>query len=309
MVTGQPPSRDIRLVVADVDGTLLTPGKELTERARLAVRRLHAAGVALTVASARPPRGIRPLVEPLRLTAPLAAFNGGMLVSPDLSVLEEHVLPPEVTVGVIASIEACGLDVWVYRGADWLVRRSDGPRVDWEVRAVRFEPTVVAGFSSALDRVVKVVAVSDDPGAVARCEPRVCGRFEGGVSAARSEPYQLDVTHPRANKGAAVRRLSELLKVSLEETATIGDAPADVPMFVRSGLSIAMGNAGPLVRQAARSVTTSNAEEGFAKAVEEYVLRRVPDRPVARLAGWHSPAGSPASRPVHHQGEVHGHVL
>jgi Cof subfamily protein (haloacid dehalogenase superfamily) len=309
MDTDQPPSCDIRLLVADVDGTLLTPEKELTERARLAVRRLQAAGVAFTVASARPPRGLSTLVEPLRLTAPLAAFNGGMLVSPDLSVLEEHALPAEVAAGVIALIEACGLDVWVYRGGDWLVRRRDGPRVDWEVRAVRFEPTAVAGFASALDRVVKVVAVSDDPGAVARCEPRVRGRFGAAVSAARSEPYFLDVTHRRANKGAAVRRLSELLKVPPGETATIGDAPADVPMFGRSGLSIAMGNAGPVVRQAARQVTTSNAEEGFAKAVEDYIFRRLLDRPAPRLPRRRSPGGSTASRPVHLQGEAHGRVV
>src|SRR6185312_3442588 len=88
----------------------------------------------------------------------------------------------------------------------------------------------------------------------------------------RSQPYYLDVTHPNANKGAVVRRLSALLKVPTEQIATIGDMPNDVLMFALSGLSIAVGNASLEVQRAARRVSTSNEDEGFANAVERYVL-------------------------------------
>jgi Cof subfamily protein (haloacid dehalogenase superfamily) len=262
----------IRLLVADIDGTLLTPDRKLTECSRQAVLRLHTAGVGFTLASARPPLGMRMWVESLRITNPFVAFNGGMLVNPDFSVLEEHAFRPEVAPSVVAFVEAFGLDAWVYRGTDWLVRQRHGPWVDFEARAVQFEPTAVAGLESALDRVVKVMAVSADPGAVARCEAGMRSRFDGEISVARSWTHFLDVTHPAANKGAAVRRLSDLLKVPTEEIATIGDMPTDTHMFAESGLSIAMGNASPEVRQAARQVTDSNEEEGFANAVACYVL-------------------------------------
>jgi hydroxymethylpyrimidine pyrophosphatase-like HAD family hydrolase len=92
------------------------------------------------------------------------------------------------------------------------------------------------------------------------------------VSAARSQPYYVDVTHPNANKGAVVSYLSAMYGLAPEEIATIGDMPNDVDMFAQSGLSIAMGNASDEVRRAARCVTGTNEDEGFANAVERFIL-------------------------------------
>ncbi len=262
----------IRLLLADVDGTLLTPEKVLTERARNAVRKLRAAGIAFAVTSGRPPRGMEMLIGPLDLTTPIAAFNGGMLVRPDLSLIEERVLPASVVGPVVETIERHRLDVWIYRGADWFVRRAHGAHVDREQWTVRFPPTVVSGFDELHDRVVKIVGVGEDQTLVAGCEADLREQFGDHVSAARSQPYYLDVTHPNANKGAVLNCLSRLLKIPPAETATIGDMPNDILMFALSGLSIAMGNASPDVQRAARRVTTSNEREGFATAVERYVL-------------------------------------
>lgn len=262
----------IRLVIADVDGTLVTPEKELTERARRAVLALRAAGVAFAITSGRPPRGMSMLVGPLGLTTPIAAFNGGMLVHPDLSPIEEQNLPTSIVGQIVEAIRRHDLDVWVYRGADWFVRTLTAPHVDREQRTVRFAPTAVSSFDDLHEGIVKIVGVGDDLQAVARCEADVRRQFGDHVSAARSQPYYLDVTHPNANKGAVVRRLSVLLDVPAELIATVGDMPNDVLMFALSGLSIAMGNASPEVQRAARRVTGSNTEDGFAEAVERFVL-------------------------------------
>jgi Cof subfamily protein (haloacid dehalogenase superfamily) len=263
---------NIRLVIADVDGTLVTPDKELTERARRAVLALRAAGVAFAITSGRPPRGMSMLVGPLGLTTPIAAFNGGMLVHPDLSPIEEQNLPTSIVGQIVEVIDRHKLDVWVYRGADWIVRTLTAPHIDREQRTVHFAPTVVSSFDDMHEGIVKIVGISDDPQAVARCETDVRQQFGDHVSATRSQPYYLDVTHPNANKGAVVRRISELLNVPTELIATIGDMPNDVLMFALSGLSIAMGNASPEVQRAARRVTSSNTDDGFAEAVEKYIL-------------------------------------
>jgi hypothetical protein len=92
------------------------------------------------------------------------------------------------------------------------------------------------------------------------------------ISAARSQPYYLDVTHPRANKGEVVLSISRLLNIPAAEIATLGDMPNDVLMFKKSGVSIAMGNASPEVQASASYVTTSNEEEGFANAIDKFVL-------------------------------------
>ena len=262
----------IKMLVADVDGTLVDPDKRLTERAVAAVARLHKAGVLFAVTSGRPPRGMGMLVEPLQLTTPISAFNGGLIVEPDMSVIEQRVVPESLVGPVIDLIESSSLDTWLYRGAEWFVRDRSAAHVDREASTVQFEPTVVADFGSVSDSVAKLVGVSDDHDAVNRATELARERFGDEVSAAQSQPYYLDVTHPDANKGSVVAFLSDHLGVPASAIATIGDMPNDVLMFARSGFSIAMGNASPEVQRAARRVTTSNDHEGFAHAVEHFVL-------------------------------------
>lgn len=261
-----------RLVIADVDGTLVTRDKILTPRAIAAVERLQEADIAFTITSGRPPLGMKMLIEPLGLKEPIAAFNGGVFVHPDLSVMAQSFLTRDIATRVIGTIEGHGLDCWVYTDRDWLVRKAEAPHVAREQWTVRFPPQVVPDFAGHLDRVAKIVGVSDDLYAVARCETDVQRDCGNTVSAARSQPYYLDVTHPDANKGYVVTFLSRELSIPPEQIATIGDMPNDVLMFKNSGVSIAMGNASPEVQKQARFVTTSSDDEGFAKAMESFVL-------------------------------------
>jgi Cof subfamily protein (haloacid dehalogenase superfamily) len=263
----------VRLVVADVDGTLVTPDKILTPRASVIVRAILDAGIAFTITSGRPPLGMKTLIEELQLQDPITAFNGGLVVRPDLSVIREHLVPTEAAQAVIDMLTKCKLDVWVYGDKDWYVRSRHGPHVDREEWTVKFSPTVVSTYDGLLDRVVKIVGVSDDQEVTARCVTEVQGQFGQQVSAALSQPYYLDVTHPKANKGEVISALSALLSIPSAQIATIGDMPNDVLMFKQSGLSIAMGNASAEVQRAATFVTTSNRDEGFALAMERFVLR------------------------------------
>src|SRR5215831_18979904 len=150
------PSDTISAFLADVDGTLVTKEKVLTRRAIEAVRHLHQNGIAFFITSGRPPRGMRMLVEPLGLKMPMAAFNGGMTVHPDLTVVDERPLPDDVVPDVINTLLAHGLDVWIYRGTDWYVRSAQAPHVDREAATVQFPPTVVPTFDGLLSRVVKI---------------------------------------------------------------------------------------------------------------------------------------------------------
>jgi Cof subfamily protein (haloacid dehalogenase superfamily) len=276
----EPRASKISLVLADVDGTLVTEDKVLTPRAAAAVKALQAAGIAFAITSGRPPRGMAMLIDPLGLRTPVAAFNGGVYVTPDMSVIEERVLPADVARRAVETISRNRMDVWIYSGRDWLVRDPQAPHVAREQWTVKFAPTVVEDFAAAMARAVKIVGVSDDHDLVARCEQEVQAALGTAASAARSQPYYLDVTHPDANKGAVVAMLSKLLSVPAEEIATIGDMPNDVLMFQRSGLSIAMGNASPQVQAQANLVTASNSDEGFASAMERFIIARAP--PISR---------------------------
>jgi Cof subfamily protein (haloacid dehalogenase superfamily) len=263
---------EIKLLLSDVDGTLVRRDKSLAPSTVDAVQRLHDAGIHFAVTSGRPPRGMEMLVEPLTLRGPLAGFNGGLVVEPDMEVLEQHAIADELVPTAIRLLEESGLVVWAYRGNDWYVRDQDGLRVDRESHTLQFAPTVVEDFDTLGPGVAKIVGVSDDLDAVATAQRSITDELGDRVSAATSQPYYLDITHPRANKGAVVEFLSRRYAVPHEDIATIGDGRNDILMFARSGLSIAMGNAHLDVQRAARHVTTTNEDDGFANAVDRYIL-------------------------------------
>jgi Cof subfamily protein (haloacid dehalogenase superfamily) len=266
------PLPPIRLLLADVDGTLVTNNKVLTNGAVTAVRSLADAGILFAVVSGRPPRGMSMLIEPLELATPIAAFNGGLIVDTQMHTLLQNVLPRDLVLPIGAALRSFSLDVWIYRGAQWYVQNATGPHVAKETATVGFNPVVVDSYAELVDDVSKMVGVSDDIAAVAAAGESVRNDFGDHVSAACSQPYYMDVTHPEANKGFVARWLAQRYDISTNQIATIGDMPNDVLMFAQAGLSIAMGNASPDVQRAARRITTSNEAEGFANAVERFVL-------------------------------------
>ena len=147
----------VRLVVADVDGTLVTPDKVLTPRTRAVVRTIIEAGIAFTITSGRPPQGLKALIHDLDLRDPVTAFNGGLVVRPDLSIIREHLVTSKAAQSVIDVLTKHKLDVWVY-GDKRLVchvtpRRSRGTRrVDGQVFADRRADIRRAPGSSRQDR-------------------------------------------------------------------------------------------------------------------------------------------------------------
>jgi Cof subfamily protein (haloacid dehalogenase superfamily) len=287
----RPASQTISAVLADVDGTLVTRAKVVTPRAIDAIEQLHERGVLFAITSGRPPRGMRMLVHPLEMRGPMAAFNGGIIVQPDMTVVDERAVPADVAPAVIDTIRAHGLYAWIYRATEWYVTDPRAPHAEHEAGTVQFQPTVVPSYDGLLDRAVKIVGVSDDHDRVMRCEVAAQQQFGARVSATRSQPYYLDVTHPTANKGVVVERLSHYYQIPLEQIATLGDQANDVLMFQRSGLSIAMGNASEEVQQQATCVTAANEDEGFAKAIEEFILPRAAAAPTVPALPAVPPAG------------------
>ena len=118
----------ISLVLADVDGTLVTAEKVLTTRAEAAVKAIHTAGIVFAITSGRPPRGMAMLIDPLALRTPVAGFNGGIFVKPDMTIVKERVLAAEVARRALEVILHHSMDVWVYSGKDWFVQDAPAAR-------------------------------------------------------------------------------------------------------------------------------------------------------------------------------------
>ena len=260
--------KSIALVVSDVDGTLLTKGKLLTDRAVAAVRKLREANIAFTITSSRPTIGMRFLIEPLAITLPVGAFNGSCIVDPSLKPIEQHLIPEAATQRTLEVLDAFGVDAWLFTTDLWLVRNGDGDYVAHEARTIRAEPTLVEDFTPYLARACKIVGASADAPKLERCETAMQEALGARATAVRSQAYYLDVTPPGVDKGTFVQTMAQRLGLSTDRVATIGDMQNDLAMFKISETSFAMGNATDEVKRLATHVTASNEDEGFAKAME-----------------------------------------
>jgi Cof subfamily protein (haloacid dehalogenase superfamily) len=258
----------IALVVSDVDGTLLTSDKSLTDGARGAVRRLHEAGIDFTITSSRPTIGMKFLIEPLAITLPVGAFNGSCIVDPQLKPIEQHLIPASTAQCSLEVLDEFGVDIWLFTPDLWLTRRPDGQCVPYEKRAIRADPTIVGDFAPYLSTACKIVGSSSDPALLQRCEIAMQQALGARATAVRSQSYYLDVTPPGCDKGTFVQAMAKRLDISTDAVATIGDMQNDLAMFGVSGMSIAMGNATDDVKKLAKHVTASNEDEGFAGAVD-----------------------------------------
>ena len=263
-----------RLFVSDIDGTLVTPDKQLTPAALQAIADVKAAGIAFSVVSSRPPRGMAAVVEAVGPTAPYAAFNGGNVIDASGKLLLAHRLAPEAAGSALRLMEQAGVKPWVFADDAWLLRDIHGPNVEREHRTVGFEPTVVAGFEAVLGRIDKIVAPSDDPALLDRVEADLRAALAAGANVERSQAYYIDITHPLANKGDAVRAIAAHVGADLARTIVIGDMTNDVAMFRVAGFAVAMGQGPEAVRAEAGGVTAANTADGFAKAVASLALPR-----------------------------------
>jgi Cof subfamily protein (haloacid dehalogenase superfamily) len=258
----------IALVVSDVDGTLLTKDKTLTEGAKRAVKRLQEAGIGFTITSSRPALGMRFLIEPLGITLPVGPFNGSSIVDSQLNPIEQHLIPAAAAQDSLDVLNEFGVDIWLFTNDKWLTRNGDGEYVPHEKRAIRADPTIVKDFTPFLSTACKIVGASSDAALLQRCEVAMLKAVGKQATAVCSQTYYLDVTPPGCDKGTFVQAIAKRQGISTDAVATIGDMQNDLAMFKKSGISIAMGNATDDVKQQATHVTTSNEDEGFAGAVE-----------------------------------------
>src|SRR5436305_10257788 len=182
------------LVVSDVDGTLVTRDKVLTPRTIAAVERLHARGIAFSICSSRPPFGMRMLVELLCLALPFGGYNGGAILDPDFTIVEQKLIPADAAKEAVAVFQAHRIDCWLFVGNEWLVVNPTGAHVAHETRTVQTPPTVVPAFTDAhFAGAGKIVGPSDDHDLIARVTAFLKETLAGRADAIRSQPYYCDV--------------------------------------------------------------------------------------------------------------------
>ena len=257
----------IRMVISDVDGTLVTPDKELTSAAIAAVRDLRHHGIPFTLTSSRPAFGMQGLCKALDLDLPIGPFNGSSIVNPDMSVVTQSRVPRAAVDLAIELFERNRVDIWLFTNQKWIIDRDDDRYVPRERLTIDTDPVIAGDNTRYRGAVCKLVGVSGDAALLKRCESELHGLIGRQARVARSQTYYCDITPPGHDKGTFVDAMSARIGIPLEAIAAIGDMQNDLPMFGRAGFSIAMGNASEDVKARASRVTASNKQDGFAKAI------------------------------------------
>jgi Cof subfamily protein (haloacid dehalogenase superfamily) len=272
----------IKLIVSDVDGTLISKTHEITPATHRALCALQEAGIHVVLASSRPQRGMEHFLEasPVLRSTAVISMNGALITKADGVLLASHVLEPYIvhalyeTVFDLLSPE--GFNVFLLDEHDWWSSGYD-ELVKKEARSLRFEPH----WQDLTKRIhsgkpMNKITILGEPERVAEAKRRIDAVLGDKVSASSpANPKFLDITAAGVHKGAAVKQLAAYLGLQREEICAIGDGENDVDMFRavgNEGVSIAMGHASESVKSAARFVTGSHREDGWAQAIERFVL-------------------------------------
>ena len=257
----------IKLVVSDVDGTLVNGKKQVTSGVAAAVARLREADIGFTIISARPRSGMMPIADLLEIDAPMGAFNGGIVFTRDGTVTCHHLIDRAVVEGVFAAAEGAAVDTWLFANDVWYASTDQGKHIASERLASNQAPVLRDDFTDLYDRADKITFVSDDAALLRGLADKAKG-FADRATIMQSQTYYLDVTALAANKGDGIRALAEAMDVPLAETAALGDQANDVPMFARAAVSYAMGQGPEAVRAQATHVVASNDADGVAEAID-----------------------------------------
>lgn len=279
-----------KLLVLDVDGTLLNEAKEISKRTLAALLKVQQMGVRIVLASGRPTYGLLPLAKSLELGnygGYLVSYNGCQIISAQNGeILFERRINPELVPYLEKKARKNNFSLLTYHDDTLVTDSPENRHVQREAALNNLQIIREDEFSTGIDFApCKCVLVSDDEEALIDLEAYWKKRLDGTMDVFRSERYFLEVVPCGIDKANTLGALLDMLKVKRDEVMAIGDGVCDVTMIQLAGMGVAMGHSPESVKACADYVTVSNEDDGVAQAVEKAILAevRVSDIPLDQL--------------------------
>lgn len=269
-----------KLLVLDVDGTLLNDEREISKRTLAALLKVQQMGVRIVLASGRPTYGLMPLAKTLELDnygGFVLSYNGCQIIkAQNGEILFERRINPEMLPYLEKKARKNGFAIFTYHDDTLITDSPDNEYIKNEALLNNLKIIREDEFSTAIDFApCKCMLVSDKEKALIGLEQHWEKRLAGTLDAFRSEPYFLEVVPCGVNKANTLGALLEHLGVTREEVIAVGDGVCDVTMLQLAGMGVAMGHSQDSVKVCADYVTASNEEDGVALAVEKLILAEV----------------------------------
>lgn len=258
-----------KLIALDVDGTLLSSHLTVLPKTKAALQAVAAKGHHVVVASSRPPRSVRNIAEILEIDSSVTVSFGGAYILEGQHILFEQTLSPSLAETIIERVRAVALHASLYSAENWFVEQDDLWAAQ-EAKIVGFTPTLVGDLLHHTAHVHKFLVMGEAEKIAAFRSELLSSGLE--VDAVRSKPVYCEVNSHGIHKASAVELVAKHFNLSLADVIAFGDGENDLTMIQEAGTGVAMGNAVPAVKAAAKLVTKSNDEDGIAFALQELGL-------------------------------------
>ncbi|NLI35295.1 MAG: Cof-type HAD-IIB family hydrolase [Bacteroidales bacterium] len=269
-----------KLLVIDVDGTLLNSNKEISKRTLYTLRNVQQTGVRIVIASGRPTYGLRSIARQLELNnygGFILSYNGCQIIDAQTdNIIFEKRINPELLPYLEKKSRKNGFAIFTYKEDTIITDTPNDPHIRSEAMLNQMKIVSEPEFSSVIDfSPCKCVLVSDDEAALTTLEEHWKRRLNGSLDVFRSEPYFLEIVPPQIDKANTLSFLLKQLNIEKDEVIAIGDSVCDVTMIQTAGLGVAMGNALESVKRCADITTETNDNEGVALAAEKLILNEI----------------------------------
>ena len=255
----------IKLFVSDIDGTLLLPGKNPSQKNLDAIKKMQDAGIIFTIATGR----MHPAAEPI------AKFAGiTMIKTLSGEILYSDYLSPELVLELINFFEEKKVHLQTY-SEDVLRFASRNKFTEGYESSQRVlgEPVGWDGLKKFTSKVCKVLGIFESVEENEKVSAELKERFGDKIEVTKSTPIFAEIMNKGISKAAAIKILAENFRIDISEVAAIGDSDNDLPMLMAAGTGIAMGNATDEVKKSCKVITTNCEDDGFANAVEKFIFR------------------------------------
>ena len=264
-----PPTPDIQLIAADLDGTLLNPDKQIADATLDAI---HALPIPFVIASARPPRSVRHIFHQLRLDTLQINYNGALIWDePNHLAVEHRPLSGQLVLDIIRFARA--LDHHILVTCEildrWHTDRLDNTYTT--ATGQLFQPDEIAPVESFCTGPVTKLLLLGPPTAMASLRPQVLKHFGHAINMVSTDPELLQIMEKQVSKAAALRSLVTRYGVPLENVLAIGDGENDLEMLQECGIGVAVANAAPALKAAANWIAPSPNSHGVLDAIHHFL--------------------------------------
>lgn len=269
-----------KLLVLDIDGTLLNREGTLSAEDKKALAIVAASGIKVSLSSGRSVLACLPIIDQLSLDGCHTSFDGALVSNPKLNH-EVYVDPISglLVEQIIDFIHSSDINLELYSDKRLFIEKETWAA---DVRRQVFSIQPVIGDFAKIEReerIIKGTIVARSPEEKAKAE-HLFRHFESRLSFSRNKTPAfpgvdfVNILAPGVSKGKALEALASFMGISMAEVMAIGDGSNDASLFSRVGLAVAMGDASDELKDMAHHVTLDADHSGVAEAVSRILLAR-----------------------------------